>query len=137
MLTFGIFCVLCFLVTIVFFFLFFFFEIHPFSLLPRNKSRRFQNNTWFSLWVFWEKILLQTNPTFFYLLICLLPYYCLNYFMTMKTSENYRFFDVFRGYGNGTLAWNGLTMKTAQKLNVRHSINRNVFQNKQWSAQTL
>ena len=25
----------------------------------------------------------------------------------LKTSENQSFFDVFRGYGNGTLAWNG------------------------------
>ena len=32
-----------------------FFEIHPFALLPTNKSRRFQNNTWFSLLVLLEK----------------------------------------------------------------------------------
>ena len=29
---------------------------------------------------------------------------------TLKTSQNLWFSDVFRGYGNGALAWNGLSI---------------------------
>ena len=34
----------------------------------------------------------------------------------LKTSENQRFSDVFRGYRKGTLAWNGLTLLTLSVL---------------------
>ena len=118
-----------------------FFAIHPFTLLPTNKSSRFQNNTWCSLWVFWEKSitnepLISTGFLFFvYLstfLILLNLFHANNPFLhAAKTSENYRFSGVFRGYINGTLAWNGLTMENAWNLNVRHSINLSVFDNKQ------
>ena len=118
-----------------------FFGIRPFTLLPTNKSSRFQNNTWCSLWVFWEKSitnepLISTGFLFFvYLstfLILLNLFHANNPFLhAAKTSENYRFSGVFRGYINGTLAWNGLTIEYAWNLNVRHSINRRVFHNKQ------
>ena len=118
-----------------------FFGIRPFTLLPTNKSSRFQNNTWCSLWVFWEKSItnkphISTVFLFFvYLstfLILLNLFHANNPFPYVpKKSEKYRFSDVFRGYINGTLAWNGLTMENAWNLNVRHSINRSVFYNKQ------
>ena len=47
-----------------------FFEIRPFTILRTNKSSRFQNNSWCSLWVFWEKSitnkpLISTGALFF------------------------------------------------------------------------
>ena len=118
-----------------------FFGIRPFTLLPTNKSSRFQNNTWWSLWVFWEKSItnerhISTGFLFFvYLstfLILLNLFHANNSFLhAPKTSENYRFSGVFLGYINRTLAWNGLTMENAWSLNVRHSINHSVFHKKQ------
>ena len=118
-----------------------FFEICPFTILPTNKSSSFQSNTWCSLWGFWERPI-KNKPhistvflIFVYLstfLILLNLFHANNPFLhAAKTSENYRFSGVFRGYINGTLAWNGLTMENAWNLNVRHSINRSVFYNKQ------
>ena len=118
-----------------------FFEIRPFTVLPTNKSSRFQNNTWCSLWVFWEKSItnkphISTVFLFFvYLstfLILLNLFYANNTFPYVpKRLENYRFSGVFRGWINGTLAWNELTMENGWNLNVRHSINRSVFYSKQ------
>ena len=119
-----------------------FFEICPFTILPTNKSSRFQNNTWCNLWVFWEKSITKKPhiSTVFFLIFVYLSTFLilLNLFhandpvpYVPKRSENYRFSGVFRGYMNGTLAWNGLTMENAWNLNVRHSINRSVFYNKQ------
>ena len=102
MLLFVKFSVFCFLSTIVFF------EIHPFTLLPTNKSSRFQNDTWCSLWVFWGKpitneSLIFTGFVFFVFLstflILLNLFHANNPFIhAAKTSENCRFSGVFKGY---------------------------------------
>ena len=63
------FWVLCFLVTIIFF------EIRPFTILPTNKSSCFQNNTWCSLWGFWERSITNKphiSTVFLTLFTCLL-----------------------------------------------------------------
>ena len=118
-----------------------FFEICPFTILPTNKSSCFQNNTWCSLWGFWERSI--TNKphisTVFLIFVYLSTFVILlNLFhannpfpYVPKRSENYRVSGVFRAYVNGRLAWNGLTMEKAWSLNVWHSINRSVFYNRQ------
>ena len=130
----GKFCVLCFLVTIFL----------KFALLPYYQRIKAVVSKIIlgAVSGYFEKNLLQANPTFllFFLffvyvstfLILLNLFHVNNPFPYVpKRSENYRFSGVFRGYINGTLAWNGLTMENAWNLNVRHSINRSVFYNKQ------
>ena len=108
MLLFGKFCVLCFLATIVFL---------RFTLLPYYPRIKAVVSKIIlgAVSGYFEKNLLQTNPTFlqFFLffvylstfLILLNLFHANNPFLhAAKTSENYRFSGVFRGYINGTLA---------------------------------
>ena len=118
------FCVLCFLVTIIFL---------RFTLLPYYQRIK----------AVVSKIILGAVSTvstvflfFAYLstfLTLLNLFHANNLFpYAPKRSENYRFSGVFTGYINRSLAWNGLTIENAWSLNVRHSINCSVFYNKQW-----
>ena len=131
----GKFCVLCFLVTIVFF---------RFALLPYYQRIKAVVSKIIlgAVSGHFEKNLLQTNPTFllvFYFLFTLSTFLILlNLFHANNpllhaptTSESYWFSGVFRGYINGTLAWNWLTTENAWNLNARHSINFSIFHSKQ------
>ena len=135
--TLGKFCMLCFLVTIIFL---------RFGFLPYYQRIKAVVSKIIlgAVSGCFEKNLLQTNlhiSTVFYFLfflylstflILLNLFHANNPFLyAPKRSENFRFSGVFRGYMNGSLAWNGLTMENAWNLNVRHSINRSVFYNKQ------
>ena len=130
----GKFCVLCFLVTIIFLW------FAPLPYYQRIKAV-VSKIIFGAVSGYFEKNILQTNPTFllFFLIFVYLSTFLIllnlihanNTFPYVKRSENYWFSGVFRRYINGTLAWNGLTMENASNLNVRHSINRSVFYNKQ------
>ena len=127
------FCVLCFLVTIIFL---------KFALLPYyQRIKAVVSKIMLGLWGFWERSI--TNKphisTVFLIFVYLSTFVILlNLFhannpfpYVPKRSENYRVSGVFRAYVNGRLAWNGLTMEKAWSLNVWHSINRSVFYNRQ------